>query len=95
MAGFNLSQIHVSEREPGTQNYRVTKVYPAMRLSSAGQVVYLQHGRYWTPGGDPIRSKDLPDWVTSELKKCSPAALAEVGIHIKVEEQPVDLTKAN
>lgn len=86
-ATFNLQGVHVFERDPGSQNYRLSKIYPAMRLSQSGQSIYIQHGRYWSPGGDPIRSKDLPDWVAAELKKCSPAALADVGIHIKVEEE--------
>jgi len=89
MAGFNLQGIHVYEREPGTQVHRLVKTYPAMRLSANGQEVYIQHGRYWTAGGQPIKSKDLPDWVASEVIKCSPQALAECGIHVGVKEPVV------
>lgn len=86
---LNLQGVHVFEREQGSLNYKLSKIFPAMRLATEGQEVYIQHGRYWTAGGDPIKSKDLPVWVADELAKCSPAALAEAGIHVAVKDPEV------
>lgn len=83
---FDLHKVHQFQRVPGTQSEKLVKTSPAMRLSAGGQEVYVQEGRYWTAGGDPVKAKDLPEWVAGELKKASPAALSECGINIKVEE---------
>lgn len=84
---FSLRKIHEFQRRPGSQVEVLTRISPALRLSAQGQEIYIQDGRYWTPGGDPILSKNLPEWVAGELKKCSPKALAECGINIKVEQK--------
>ena len=87
MSEFNLRKVHVFAKKPGEQNERLVATNPAMRLSSAGQEIYVQHGRYWSSGGDPIKSADLPEWVREEVRKASPAALAACGISVKVPEQ--------
>lgn len=72
-------------------NFPHSNVNPSMRLSSGGESVYIQHGRYWTAAGDPIMTKDLPGWVAAEMQKCSVASLAEVGIRVEatIENSPV------
>ena len=83
---LDLSGVHVFKKTPGTNSFRLVDTKPLMRLCSGSNVVFIQHGRYWTPGGDPIPSKELPEWARVELTKVSQAALAECGIHRKGDQ---------
>lgn len=85
MASFNLRQVHVFERQPGTRTDVLKYTNPAMRLRSGDEEVWIQHGQYWTSSGQKIKPSNLPSWVAEELKKCNPVALAECGIEIKVD----------
>lgn len=79
MSKLDLGQVHVFDKIPGTHQFAIKKAQPALRLSSNGEVVYIQHGKFWTAGGLPIPERDLPGWVKDELGKCNPKALAEAG----------------
>jgi hypothetical protein len=84
---LELRGVHVFEKAPGADHATLKSVRPVLRLSSRDNgEVFIQGGRYWTAGGEAIKSKDLPAWVGDEIKKCSPAALAECGIHVKLVE---------
>lgn len=53
---------------------------PALRLSVKDQPpIFIQGGKTYGDGGDPIARKDLPEWFHEEIKKASPKALAECG----------------
>jgi len=75
---LELNGVHVFEKI-GPSQHAVTKIRPAMRLCQGEASLYIQAGTVFTPGGDPVASKDVPTWFLEELKKCSPAALDECG----------------
>lgn len=87
MSSFNLRQVHVFERRPGTRTDVLKSIHPAMRLRSGDGEVWIQHGQYWTSSGQKLKPAQLPEWVADELKKCNPVALAECGIEMKVGPQ--------
>lgn len=66
------------ERVPGTQESRLTRTTPYLRISHGQDApIYIQGGVAYGEGGPAIET--LPDWFHAELAKMSPAALAEVG----------------
>lgn len=79
MSKLDLGQVHVFDKIPGTHQFAIKKAQPAIRLSNNGDVVYIQHGKFWTAGGIPLAEKDLPGWAKDELGKCNPKTLAEAG----------------
>ena len=77
--GLDLSAVHVLKKIPGQQMFRVAETHPALRLGSGDNVLYIQHGRVFSAGGDHIPSDKLPDWFKVELEKCSQDALLACG----------------
>lgn len=71
-------KVHHHERVPGTQESRLTRLTPYLRLShKEDPPVYIQGGAVYSEGGPALET--LPDWFHAELAKLSPAALQEVG----------------
>jgi hypothetical protein len=78
---FSLT-VHEYTRIPGTLEVKLVRTRPYIRLAhrtegAAPECLYVQEGHVWDEGGAEITSP--PDWFGTELAKCSPAALAEVG----------------
>lgn len=96
MSELDLRGVHVFRKERGTSQFRLAEVHPLMRIAqknAAGlsEEIFIQNGRYWTAGGEQIRSRDLPEWAREQLSKASKTALAECGIHVdRKDEQTLD-----
>lgn len=67
---------HHFARVPDTQQYKVTRVTPIVRLTQLGDTIYLQGGRCYTAEGVEM---DLPDWAPAAMAKLTPAVLKEAG----------------
>lgn len=75
---LNLRGVHVYEKTPGTQSFRMTSVHPAIRFAKEGAgVIWLQDGMFFDDGGQPVKTN--PEWLTEEISKANPVALAEAG----------------
>jgi hypothetical protein len=83
MAGFSLDRVHEREShldpQTGEQRLRVTKINPYMLLSVGGHPnIFLQSGQAWYEGGQNL-DPPYPDWLLTEIARCTPRALREVG----------------
>lgn len=74
-----LRGVHVFQKIPHTNQFRLKEVHPYVRLSKDGIEVYIQDGSTYAAGGVPIAAKDLPDWFNAEVGKLNPAVLRECG----------------
>lgn len=73
----DLLHVHHFEAVPGlTGKTRLVKIDPYLRLTRDEQTVFVKAGRVLDASGFDI---EAPVWFEDELKKCSPAALAECG----------------
>lgn len=77
--GLDLTGIHVLRKVPGSQQWALAKTQPALRLCSQDEVIYIQHGKTFSAGGNLIADRDLPGWFATELGKCNPTVLKECG----------------
>lgn len=64
----------------GSQQYRVSKIRPYIRLGHENEALYIQDGKVWTEDG--VEVKAVPAWFKEEARKCNPAALAETGYKV-------------
>ncbi len=74
---LELTRVHVYEKLPGRQAFRLAKTQPAMRLASGADIVWIQGGKLFDDGGEPLAK--VPGWFAEEVKKINPQALAETG----------------
>lgn len=74
-----LRGVHVFQKIPHTNQFRLKEVHPYVRISKDGTEVYIQDGSTYAPGGSPLAKKDLPDWFDAEIAKLNPAVLRECG----------------
>lgn len=81
MSEFTLKP-HTFERIEGTQQYRLTKVIPYVRLGNDNESVFLQAGKMFYVSGEVVKTP--PAWVKEEMGKMTAKALAEVGFESKV-----------
>lgn len=77
MPKFDLRGVHVMKRVPGSHQFRLAEVHPALRLGKGDEHLYIQNGTVFDEGGTQV--KDLPGWFAEEVAKCSPHTLAECG----------------
>jgi hypothetical protein len=71
-------RVHEYTRVPGTQDMRLVKTSPYVRLAHGGAPpVYVQDGRAHSEGGPVLDA--IPGWLPDELKKLTPGVLAETG----------------
>lgn len=68
---------HHMGRIPETQQSKVIRTTPIIRLGNYGDVVLLQGGRFFYDNGEEV--KDLPGWVYGAMERLTPAALKEAG----------------
>lgn len=69
--------IHHMGRVPETQQYKINRVTPSIRLAQYNEVVLLQGGSFYSPEGQAI--KEVPGWVYMQMQNLTPAALSEAG----------------
>lgn len=84
-AKLELNRVHVIEKIPGTQMFRLSGIQPAMQLRQDNDVVWIQRGQLFDGGGEPISADRIPAWFEDQVKRCSPQALAEVGYKRKAD----------
>lgn len=76
---LDLRGVHVVKKIPGTQNYRLAEVHPALRFANEESNLYIQDGRVFDAGGNIVGAKDIPDWFKDAVSKANPVALREAG----------------
>lgn len=77
-------KVHHHEKLPGTQESRLVKTTPYVRLCRQDPVtkitappIYVQGGRAYGEGGPELAT--LPDWFEEEMAKLTPKLRDEVG----------------
>ena len=77
MATLSL-QVHHYEKAPGSQQSRLVRQTPYVRITRDGHPpIYLQGGRVFGEGGPEIET--LPAWFGEEVARLSPKVREEVG----------------
>lgn len=76
---LQLRGVHVYQKIPNTNQFRLKEVHPYVRLSKDGTEVYIQDGSTYTAGGEVLPKDKLPDWFNEEIAKVNPAVLRECG----------------
>lgn len=79
---LNLRGVHVVEKVPNKNEYRLKEIHPVVRLSSGEEVVFIQDGTVYDAGGNVLEEDTRPGWFISEVGKMTPTALREVGFRI-------------
>ena len=82
---------HHMTRNAETQQYKINRVTPIIRLNQYNEVVLLQGGGFYAPEGQPI--KEVPGWVYSAMQNLTPAALDEAGFS-EVPKAPKNVSTA-
>jgi hypothetical protein len=71
-------KVHHHEKLPGTQESRLVKVTPYVRITRDGHPpLYVQGGKVFGEGGPEVET--LPEWFDAEMAKISPKVREEVG----------------
>lgn len=82
-SGLRLNQVHKYVRVPGTQEMRLMKVSPAIRLCKGmDPPLWIQEGKVYGEGGDEIPKEKLPDWFHEQVALMTPQARSEVGYRL-------------
>jgi len=72
---------HVVKKKEGSEGAILARVSPYVRLmAEGGPPIFIQHGAFYTEGGQSMKRADLPDWFEEELKKMTPLARRECGL---------------
>lgn len=79
--------VHHFTRDPGTKQYKVTRVTPLTRLSQYGESVFLQGGKIYDAAG--VELKVVPAWAYDQMAKLTPRGLKEAGFE-QVPAKPKD-----
>lgn len=67
---------HHMVKVPETQQYRVGRVTPVVRLGCMSEAVYLQGGKCYSAEGDEM---ELPTWAYGQMALLTPTTLQEAG----------------
>ena len=67
---------HHMGKTPDTQNHKVVRVTPIVRLGYMGEIVLLQGGRVFSDDGEEMA---LPGWAYEAMSRLTPTALKEAG----------------
>ena len=84
---LNERGVHVIRKVTGKDEWRVAEIHPLMTLTYEDQKVKLQDGQVYDPSGKALDMDALPEWVMDAISKCTPSALAEVGLKISMKEE--------
>ena len=75
---LDLKAVHLYEKVPGTDQTRLVKTNPYVRLGRKDHPpIYVQGGRVYGEGGGAI--EPLPDWFDGEMARLSPKVRDEIG----------------
>ena len=75
---LELKGVHQYEKVPNSQEARLVKVNPYLRLTHQGHPpVYVQGGAIYAEGGGPV--SPVPDWFDEEMRRVNPKVRDEVG----------------
>lgn len=86
---FSL-RVHEHQKISGTDETRIIRRRPYIRLGAENWVVFIQAGEVWpAEGTQAYKRDDLPEGFWEEVNKCTPAALKEVGFEIPEEHRIV------
>lgn len=78
-------------KDSNSQQYRVVRTTPIVRLGFGSEVVFLQSGNFYDASGKTYDEATLPGWVKGEMSKLSDDSLKSVGFtrpNAKPSEQP-------
>jgi len=88
-SGLRLNQVHKYVRIPGTQEMRLMKVSPAIRICKGmAPPLWIQEGKVYAEGGDEIPKEKLPDWFDEQVKMMTPQARSEIGYRLPDDPRP-------
>jgi len=75
---LDLKAVHLYEKVPGTDQTRLVKTNPYVRLGRKDHPpIYVQGGQVYGEGGGPI--EPIPDWFGPEMERLSPKVRDEIG----------------
>jgi hypothetical protein len=74
-----LRGVHVFQKVPNTNQFRLKEVHPYVRLTDGEEVVYIQDGSVYSGGGEPFAAAAVPAWFHEKVKTLNPAILRECG----------------
>ena len=75
---LDLKAVHLYEKVPGTDQTRLVKTNPYVRLGRKDHPpIYVQGGQVYGEGGGPI--EPIPDWFDAEMARLSPKVRDEIG----------------
>jgi len=75
---LDLKAVQLYEKVPGTDQTRLVKTNPYVRLGRKDHPpIYVQGGQVYGEGGGPI--EPLPDWFDGEMARLSPKVRDEIG----------------
>ena len=75
---LDLKAVHLYEKVPGTDQTRLVKTNPYVRLGRKDHPpIYVQGGQVYGEGGGPI--EPIPDWFAGEMARLSPKVRDEIG----------------
>ena len=79
--GLTLSEVHVLQRSPGSNQVVKISSNPYMRLVQQGEPpVCIQRGKFYSDGGVLMQLKNVPGWVRSGVSKLNANALKRIGL---------------
>jgi len=75
---LDLKAVHLYEKVPGTDQTRLVKTNPYVRLGRKDHPpIFVQGGQVYGEGGGPI--EPIPDWFAGEMARLSPKVRDEIG----------------
>lgn len=76
---LSLDRVHEYQRVPGTQDMRLIRTQPYVRITHGGDPpIFIQGGQFYYQGGTPVPA--LPEWLPDEIAHLSETVRAEVGL---------------
>lgn len=88
-SGLRLNQVHKYVRVPGTQEMRLMKVSPVVRIcKGTDPPLFIQEGKVYAEGGDEIPKEKLPGWFHDQVKLMTVQARSEIGYRLPDDPRP-------
>ena len=83
-----FDKVHHYVTIPGTNDVRMTKVTPYIRVSQGDDTPYfLQNGVFFAAEGDRFDDEDVPEWAWFQAGMCTDKILTEAGCRADRIEQ--------
>lgn len=72
-------KVHEYGKIPNSPFMKIVRARHYLRISSDGNApIYLQDGKFWSEGGQPLAADTLPGWFWEQVDKVSDEALRSV-----------------